>query len=54
MTIYHQTTYNYDCTQADLEHVASIGGPIMQPYIDDGFCSETEFYWEPQIGRAHV
>ena len=47
MTIYHETVWNYDSDPADIQHAADIGQPTMDPYIADGYCSSTDFYWEP-------
>jgi hypothetical protein len=51
MAIYHNATWNYNATREAIDYTRSIGEAILQPYIDQGFCSETEYYWDPADPR---
>ena len=46
MTIYHSSTWNFDADTAVLQHAGEVGQPILEPYIQAGFCTG-EHYWSP-------
>lgn len=47
MTIYHSTVLNFNTSPEARAYALEITAPTMQPYIDQGYCSATEFYWDP-------
>ena len=46
MTIYHEVALNYELPGPDINHAATIGQQIMQPYIDAGYCSNQRNLWD--------